>query len=179
MFHSKKYNFCDSTTKPSAPLATETDEMLTSRRSFIRNLTLGAAIVGVCPVLSFEPAYASDRPHEFQWRVPKAHFKTVQDELKFNGDITHDNDAKGLPLVYIFAGAVLLPYLAKAVLALRRQMVYGGVVIDARGEKIDIQTDKSLPGGAIVVVTTSGANFYEPNEIESPAMLTDILSKAQ
>ena len=58
-------------------------------------------------------------------------------------------------MVFVFAGAVLLPYLANAILALRREMVYGGLIIDARGSQIILKNDKRLDGG-VIVVTRSG-----------------------
>ena len=72
--------------------------------------------------------------------MPIAHVDTVTKNLRFDGTVTKEEDEKGLPLVFIFVGAVLLPYLAKAVLALRRDMVTGGLVIDTRGPEIKIDT---------------------------------------
>ena len=105
------------------------------------------------------------------------HFETVKNELHFEGGITREKDAKGVPLVFIFVGVVLLPYLAKAVLTLRREIVHGGIVIDTRGEKIDIDTDKSLPGGVIVVVTPKGTQLYDRSDIGNPAELVSALMK--
>lgn len=76
-----------------------------------------------------------------------------------------------------FAGVVLLPSLAKAVLALRREIVRGGIVIDTRGKEIDIQTDKKLPGSVIVVITPDGSDFYEADEIDSLSELVKALRK--
>ena len=149
-----------------------------TRRNLLKSLVLGAAGVGFWPWLSSaKAAPGNDHPREFRWRVPKVHFETVKNELHFEGKITREKDAKGLPLVFIFVGVVLLPYLAKAVLTLRREIVHGGIVIDTRGEKIDIDTDKSLPGGVIVVVTPKGTQFYDRTDIGNPAELVSALMK--
>lgn len=149
-----------------------------TRRDLLKSLALGAAGVGFWSWLtSAKAGTENDRPREFRWRVPTVHFDTVKNELRFEGEITQEKDAKGVPLVFIFVGAVLLPYLAKAVLALRREIVHGGIVIDTRGEKIDIYTDKSLPGGVIVLVTPKGTQLYERDEIGNPAELVSALMK--
>ena len=149
-----------------------------SRRYLLKILALSAAALGLRPrLLMAQTASDQDRPRKFQWRVPEVHFETVKNELQFEGVVTQEKDAKGVPLVYIFIGAVLIPYLAKAILALRREIVRGGVVIDTRGDEIDIDTDKSLPGGVIVMVTPEGTQLYERDEIGNPADLVSALMK--
>jgi len=112
---------------------------------------------------------------EFRWRVPQAHFNTVRRELQFDGKIVEE-ETKGI-FVSIFVGTVLLTYLAKAILALRREIVHGGVVIDTRGDKIIIQTDKSLPGGVIVIVTPEGTQYHERDELGNLAELVSKLKR--
>jgi hypothetical protein len=149
-----------------------------SRRYLLKILALSAAALGLRPRLFMaQTASDQDLPRKFQWRVPKVHFETVKNELQFEGVVTQEKDAKGVPLVFVFVGAVLLPYLAKAVLALRREIVRGGVVIDTRGDEIDIDTDKSLPGGVIVMVTSEGTQLYERDEIGNPTDLVGALMK--
>lgn len=149
-----------------------------TRRHFLRSIALSAAALGLRPkLLMAQTASDQNRPREFQWRVPVVHFETVKNELQYEGVVTQEKDAKGVPLVYIFIGAALLPYLAKAILALRRETVHGGVVIDTRGDKIDIDTDKKLPAGVIVMVTPEGAKFYEHDEIANPTELVSALMK--
>jgi hypothetical protein len=149
-----------------------------TRRSLLRSMAFAAASLGGWPwSSSAKSATGNDRPREFRWRVNKVHLETVKSALRFEGEITQEEDAKGIPLVFIFVGAVLLPYLAKAILALRRDIVHGGIVIDTRGEKIDISTDKSLPGGVIVMITPQDTRLYERDEIGNPAELVSALTK--
>ncbi len=154
------------------------EKTIITRRHFLKNLSFGATAIILWPrLLLSETSSGDDSLREFQWRVPIAHFETVKKELRFEGEITEEKDAKGLPLVFIFVGAVLLPYLAKAILAIRREIVYGGVIIDTRGDKINIDTDKSLSSGVIVIVTPEGTKLYERDEIENPAEMVKALSK--
>jgi hypothetical protein len=153
------------------------ENTMITRRHFLKSIVLSAGI-GLCPRLIIAQTDSDEeRSRRFLWRVPKVHFETVKNELHFDGVITKEKDAKGVPLVYIFIGAVLIPYLAKALLALRREIVQGGVVIDIRGDEIDIDTDKSLPSGVIVIVTNEGAQLYERDEIGNPAELVRALMK--
>lgn len=116
---------------------------------------------------------------QIRWRVPVAHLDTVRSNLHFEGTVTNHTDEKGVPLTFVFVGLVLLPYLAEAVLALRREIVYGGVVIDTRGAEIAIDHDKRLDSGVIVVVTRRGADFYERDDIHDPTELIAALLKGK
>jgi hypothetical protein len=165
---------------PSSSTSADDGNEIHTRRQFLKSIALGLATIGLWPTLSRSQTDSQkDRPQEFRWQVPSAHFETVRQELHFEGKIEKNQDAKGLPLVYIFVGTVLLPYLAKAILALRRDIVHGGVVIDTRGKKIEIDTDKGLPGGVIVVVTPNGTQLFQRDEIGNPSALVDVLLKAK
>lgn len=150
-----------------------------TRRIFLKQISFYIAGLSYLPNLVIADDKADNQSKRFEWRVPKANFETVKKELKFDGEIKKgQKDEKGLPLVFIFVGLVLIPYLAKAILALRRDIVYGGVVIDTRHDSIHIDTDKSLSSGVIVVVTPEGTKMYERDEIENPTELVNVLLKA-
>jgi len=154
------------------------EKKIITRRDFIKGLILGTTVLVFSPrPLLSATASENDSLRNFRWRLPTAHFETVKKELRFEGEITEEKDAKGLPLVYIFVGAVLLLYLAKAILAVRREIVYGGVLIDTRGKEIVIDTNKSLSAGVIVIVTPEGTQLYERDEINDPAELIKILRR--
>ena len=118
-----------------------------------------------------------DEPRlEFEWRVPTVHFDTVKGALKFEGEVKKEEGKKGIPAVFIFAGIVLIPYLAKAVLALRREIVHGGVVIDLRGEKVKIQTAKALSSQIILVIDANGEHtLHESQDISDPSQLIKVI----
>ena len=42
-----------------------------------------------------------------------------------------------------------------------------GVMVDARGSKVSIRKDRSLPNGSVIVITKSGekSTFHEPSEV--------------
>ena len=128
-------------------------------------------------VLNAQNSSTKSRQQKFQWRVPIAHFETVNQELVFDGEIKQELDAKGVPLLYVFVGVALLPYLAKAIIALVKDIIYGGVIVDTRGETIKIYTDKSLPTGATVVVRKNETIIIERNEITGPTELIEAISK--
>lgn len=150
-----------------------------------RLLLLSASAACVAKVLRPDVLWAQetrtdegeDRSYKLRWRVSTAHFESVRDTLHFDGEITTEMDQKGIPLVFVFVGVVLIPYLADAVLALRRDMVYGGLVIDARAAEIVIENDPRLDGGTIVVVTAQGTKIYDREEIGNPSDLIAALLK--
>ncbi len=73
------------------------------------------------------------------------------------------------------SGPVLL--LADAVLALRREIVFGGVISDTRGPEIVIKTDKRLDAGVILVISSSSTNLYEREDFANPSDLVAALVK--
>ncbi len=78
-----------------------------------------------------------------------------------------------------FVGVVLLPYLAKSILELMRQVEHGGVIIDACGPEIEVETDKRMPNGMVVVRSCKDTDVKVlRDEIEGPSQLTGIIEKA-
>jgi hypothetical protein len=148
------------------------------RRFLLRVVVVGAA-AGFASSTRVLAANADETPQSLRWRVPVAHVETVKNNLRFDGSVTNEKDAKGIPLMFVFVGTVLLPYLADAVLALRREIVHGGVVIDTRGPEIVIENDKRLDSGVIVVITPDGTVLYERSDIEAPTELVAALLKGK
>jgi hypothetical protein len=156
----------------------DADFMNQVRRFVLRVFVVGAA-AGFASTIHVLVANADETSQRLRWRVPVAHVEIVKDNLRFDGSVINEKDEKGIPLVFVFVGAVLLPYLADAVLALRRDIVYGGVVIDTRGPEIVIENDKRLDSGVIVVITPDGSDFYERDDIEAPNELVAALLKGK
>lgn len=148
-----------------------------SRRRTLKCLALGAIGWRVRIGRTAETESALETPVAFEWRVPVVHLRTVEDSLVFEGEVRRQEDAKGVPLWFVFAGIALLPYLARSVLSLRRDIVHGGVVIDTRGDTVQIDTDKSLAGGTIVVVNSQGAEVYFTDDINDAAELLAVLKQ--
>src|SRR5512132_3741381 len=156
--------------------------MAITRRAFVGCATgTASAVLGQATVCASAPIRAqaeSGQKVSFRWRVPTAHYQTVENGLIFDGNIEEERDTKGLPLVFVFVGVALLPSLVDAVLTLRRKLVQPGLRIDARGTVIKIDIDSTLPRGTILVVDNSGAKLYEPDQLTDPAELTKVLAGA-
>jgi len=114
----------------------------------------------------------------FEMRVPTVHRETVESSLTYQGTIHEEQDTKGLPLVFIFAGAVLIPYLANALISLRDKIERGGVVIDARDTTVKIQIDKALNRGVMVVVTNDGVEIREKDDLPTVKDLIEFIKAA-
>jgi hypothetical protein len=141
-----------------------------------RNVLLASAgaVLGL-PLSRISLADSGQR--RFTLRVPEAYKATVERALDYEGDVSQETDAKGLPLVWVFAGLVLLPKLAQALMELRRDIVHGGVVIDLRGEVVSIETDKQLPSRVVLVIDPDGkTHLYERGQLGSEADMVKALS---
>jgi hypothetical protein len=135
-------------------------------------------ILAVAPRDSSLAGEAEGMPVGFRWRVPVVHKQTVEDGLRFEGVIEPEKDKKGA-LVFVFVGLVLLPYLAKSILELMRQVEHGGVFVDACGPELEIETDKRMPNGMVVVRSCNDADVkVYRDDIEGPSQLAGFIEKA-
>ncbi len=118
-----------------------------------------------------------------RWRVPRDQVPTVREEARFDGVVTGDpnsaKDTKGLPLIYLFVGAVLVPYLADALLAVYRDAKYGGMVVVSKGDELVIENDPRLEGGVIVVKDAKGVTIYRSKTVSDPNELIAALTKVK
>jgi hypothetical protein len=141
----------------------------------------GAALL---PLLSWaglaraEVIQSGEQTVTFEWQAPVAQAGIVRQNLTYTGSETAQTDGRGVPLLAIFVGAVLLPYLAKAVIEVQRQFAHGGTVVDMRGPTVKITPDKALDGGVIVVVRQDGTTNIERNESDGLAALVAAIAKA-
>src|SRR4051794_8034250 len=106
-----------------------------SRRSVGNVIVWGIPVImGLIPTIAASPQEV-EKGIAYRWRVPVTYSDTVKESLKFKGKIETEQDSKGLPLIFIFAGVSLLPSLADAILTLRKKLVQPGIKIDARGNR--------------------------------------------
>lgn len=157
-----------------------------TRRNLLRSFLTASVLVIGCAGRSEATAeqrppsqQADGEPVAFRWRVPSAHYQTVEDALRFEGTVEEERDTKGLPLVFVFVGVALLPSLVDAVLTLRRKLVQPGLKIDARGTDIKIGVDATLPPGTILLCDKTGCKLYEPDQLTDPAKLAEALAGAK
>lgn len=157
-----------------------------TRRTLLRSLLTASVLVAGCTGRSAptgEQRSPSQRAHgepvTFRWRVPSAHYQTVEDALRFEGIVEQERDTKGLQLVMVFVGVALLLSLVDAILVLRRKLVQPGLKIDARGAEIKIEVDPTLPRGTIVLCDQTRCKLYEPDQLTNPAELVKALADAR
>lgn len=152
-----------------------------SRRDAVRTLACAAwapLVLGRVAVAAAGAAESSDQPVAFEWRVPANQVEIVRNNLAYEGQERPQTDGRGVPVLVVFVGLALLAYLAKAVLALQRQIAYGGVLVDTRADPVRITHDKALDAGVILIVGKDGTQIIERNEITDPAQLIEALGKA-
>ena len=150
-----------------------------TRRSLVRNgLVLGLGMLLPPGWVFGETTSKDEKSYVFRWHVPGAHKEEIEQTLKFKGQATQEKDTKGI-VVWIFVGLVLLPDLAKAIYNLVQGMKKGGVRIDTRGGKFEIDTDKSLPVGMVAVASDAGTDLYERDDLSTSSELAGVLLKAK
>lgn len=112
---------------------------------------------------------------DIEWTIAPALLSDVKANLRFTGDTHSVSDGKGIPLVAVIAGVVLLPYLADALLKLRSKLTKPGIVIDARERQLKIRTDPTIPKGMMLIVDKNGSKLYDGTEIKEPNDLAKLL----
>lgn len=91
------------------------------RRDALRTLVcsaMGLAVLKRATVALARAEEPADQPVAFEWWAPAAQVDIVRKNLEFQGQETLQTDGRGVPVLIIFVGLALLPYLAKAILAL-------------------------------------------------------------
>jgi hypothetical protein len=149
------------------------------RRDALRTVFRYALMLAVLKRASVAVALEgpADQPVAFEWRVPAAQVDIVRTNLQYQGQETPQTDSRGVPVLIVFVGVTLLPYLAKAILTVQRQIASGGVVVDTRSELVKITHDKALDAGVILIISNDGTKIIERDEITGPAKLIDAIAK--
>lgn len=151
------------------------------RRDALRTLVCSALVLAVskrAPIALARGEEPADQPVAFEWWVPAAQVDIVRKNLEYQGQETPQTDGRGVPVLVVFGGLALIAYLARAILALQRQIAYGGVVVDTRSEVVKITHDKALDAGVILIVSKDGTKIVERDEIMDPAKLIEAIVKA-
>ncbi|GJL61947.1 MAG: hypothetical protein NPIRA04_06010 [Nitrospirales bacterium] len=149
-----------------------------TRRCFLKSSLLVIMWTMVNPLWVRSKTSSIDtRLIPFRWRVPEVHKEEVEKTLRFEGKTTTEKDTKGL-MTWVFVGLILLPDLAKSIYDFVQGMEKGGVKIDTREGKFDIDTDKSLPPGMVALASDEGTELYERDELSTSDELVSILLKA-
>lgn len=97
---------------------------------------------------------------QIRWRVPREEVEDLRERLAFEGETIPDettiDGTRGLPAIYILVGAVALALLSSSLVDGYRDVKYGGIIIDARGEELLIKSEVSFPSDKIVIVAPDG-----------------------
>ena len=103
---------------------------------------------------------------EIKWRVPREQVTNVTQGLEFDRnqirpDLSTAEDTKGLPLVYIFVGTVVIGKLAKTLLDIYRDTKYGGIIAHCQDEEIVIENDIRLSSGTMIIVCQDDVKVFQ------------------
>ena len=134
------------------------------RRKLIKTGT--SALIFII-TFGFRYAYA-EQSGAIIWNVPNGQVQTLRDALNFQGQIIpKSNPLPGTrvgPLLFIFAGTVAISTLARALVAVYKDVRYGGIVITTRDGKLNIENDDRLNSGTIVVYNNQNIKVYQTTQ---------------
>jgi hypothetical protein len=116
-------------------------------------------------------AQSPDELQQFRWRLPKQFEGMARSDLPPEVRVESE-DARGA--VVVLVGAAALVYIARSILRLHDEL-RGGTVIDVRSNELSIERDGNLPGGTLVIVSKTGATFYERKDIGGPSDLVSAI----
>jgi hypothetical protein len=129
------------------------------------------------PGLNAQAAGEEDRQSKIEWRMPTPQLATVNEHLQFSGKQTFEQDPNhlGTPLFVVLAGLAYLPSIVESVVSVYRQVVYGGVIIDVCGDKLEIRNDRAIPGEVIVVRCGPSVVLYRSADVKPEDLLKVLL----
>lgn len=104
---------------------------------------------------------AQETPVEFRWIVPREKLDEARAILgdavqKVEGDPSTAPDTRGLPVLYVLFGLMILPEFAKGMVAVYKDWKFGATVVDASNGALSVTHDPK--GNADVVIIKSTAN---------------------
>lgn len=124
---------------------------------------IGLWLMGSFAALSTRPVRAaeSDKSVTVDWVMPREQVELVNGVLKLGGEQIRGvpgsaEDTKGLPLLYVILGAVVVVALAEAILSIYRDAKYGGVSVDASSGKFVVQSNLAIPPGTVLIKDRDG-----------------------
>lgn len=150
------------------------------RHTRIRLLAAVAFAYGAALIASTgQGALADESQVQIKWTIPAPQLTDVQERLALPAQPVASKDGtRGPPLFYLLAGAATLPSVVDAIISVYREVIYGGVVIDACNDRMEIHNDRSIPGKVMVVRCADKVVVYASADVKSPD-LTKVLSNAK
>jgi len=148
------------------------------RHARIRFLAFIALVGGAATIAPVGQSTQADEPQvQVEWRVPTPQLTDVQERLALPAQpLPSEDNSRGPPLFYLLAGAAALPSVVDAIILLYREVVYGGVVIDACNDRLEIHNDRAIPGKVMVVRCAEKLTpLYIADQVQ-PADLIKVLS---
>jgi hypothetical protein len=155
-----------------------------SRKTLKTRLVAGVIVL---QLITVEAAASSEQEVRIDWVVPQSRLTAAKTPLQSANVKTRadtrsgDNPTKGLPLLYVIAGLVLLPDLAKGLIAEYKDWKYGTTIIRCTGAA-SCRIDHDPQGKPDTVVIKDDSNIdvsvYQDRSSFDSAKWIDVLVKA-
>jgi hypothetical protein len=85
---------------------------------------------------------------------------------------------RAFPLILVAVGIMSIPALYTAILEMRRQTIYHGVIVDARTTPVTVSHDPAIPAEMVLVIDASGKSTEYTSTEFNPHLLVCLLQKA-
>jgi hypothetical protein len=149
--------------------------MSVTRRSILSGLFLGITANSVITNLAFAQSPPSVG---IKWMLSGDDLDALGDKLKFEGQITPDAsrgaDSRGLPLLYILVGTIVLPHLAEVLLTLY-QRLGDGIVVQNSDSGLVISRDPAVPSDMMILKGKDGVEIKAIRQIPNSSAILDLL----
>jgi hypothetical protein len=148
-----------------------------TRIRFPAFMALACAATMIAP--AGQSALADESQVQVEWTVPAPQLADVQERLALPAQpVPSKDDTRGPPLFYLLAGAAALPSIVDAIISAYREVVYGGLVVDACNDRLEIHNDRSIPGKVMVVHCAEKLVLYTAANPQSSDLIK-VLSDAK
>jgi hypothetical protein len=149
--------------------------LLLGRRKLLAGLLFGITANYVLVTESFAQQTS---PIGIQWTLSRSDLEAIRDSLKFDGEIQPDlskgTDTRGLPLLYILVGTIVLPHLAEALLTLY-QRLGSGVVVQSTDGGLVVSRDPAVPSDMMILKGKDGIEIKAIRQIPNSSVILDML----
>jgi hypothetical protein len=139
--------------------------MTITRRFLVISSAVQAFGLGILGFGRTVLAAEQDQSVQFSWELPNSDAKPLARRLGISdkniSPAPGTETDRGVPIVVIIVGIVALVVLVKEIIAIYRDLKYGGLVIEDRGKRLVIRNDPRLPGRVIVVKDKRGVAIHE------------------
>jgi hypothetical protein len=144
-----------------------------------RTLLIGATAIGAN--VGFIRVCFPQGPQEVMvvWSISNAELQLIGDTIKYKGELqpvaSAGADSRGLPLLYLLIGTIVLPHLAETLFVLYQRISGSGIVVQDSDKGLLISRDVLLPSDVMVIKGKNGIDVKTIRKIPDSSVILQAL----